>query len=106
MKNSTFTVNDEHESYRGSLRYDGSTDDPRLIPSSANSKRNQIGTSLNQRNHINRDDDVSKSRNDCRSDAAEEEIDFTELPVIAYKNEIMECIVQNKIIICIGETGR
>lgn len=32
--------------------------------------------------------------------------DFDELPVIAYKNEIMDCILRNQIVICISETGR
>jgi HrpA-like RNA helicase len=32
--------------------------------------------------------------------------DFDELPVTAYKNEIMECILHNQIVICISETGR
>lgn len=35
-----------------------------------------------------------------------DEQDFAELPVIAYKAEIMECIRENRIVICISETGR
>ena len=37
---------------------------------------------------------------------ANDEHDFAELPVIAYKAEIMDCIRQNRIVICISETGR
>ena len=37
---------------------------------------------------------------------ANDEQDFAELPVIAFKAEIMECIRQNRIVICISETGR
>ena len=35
-----------------------------------------------------------------------DEQDYAELPVIAYKAEIMECIRENRIVICISETGR
>lgn len=41
-----------------------------------------------------------------KTSIANDEQDFAELPVIAFKAEIMECIRQNRIVICISETGR
>ena len=41
-----------------------------------------------------------------RTSITNDEKDFEELPVIAYKAEIMECIRRNRIVICISETGR
>ena len=41
-----------------------------------------------------------------KTSIANDEQDFAELPVVAYKAEIMECIRQNRIVICISETGR
>lgn len=41
-----------------------------------------------------------------KTSIANDEQDFAELPVIAYKAEIMECIRENRIVICISETGR
>jgi HrpA-like RNA helicase len=43
---------------------------------------------------------------DAHKSNSNDDQDFDELPVTAYKNEIMECILQNQIVICISETGR
>jgi HrpA-like RNA helicase len=52
-----------------------------------------------------RDFDV-KNCADARKSDSNDDQDFDELPVTAYKSEIMDYILQNQIIICISETGR
>lgn len=56
-------------------------------------------------------DDVDDDRDaqdyvDAKERNRNDDQDFDELPVIAYKNEIMDCILRNQIVICISETGR
>ena len=52
-----------------------------------------------------RDFDVNDGAEAHKSNSNDDQ-DFDELPVTAYKNEIMDCILNNQIVICISETGR
>lgn len=71
----------------------------------SNSQDREVLSRSDAKIPVSSDDDMKDGANLLGRNGNDDQ-DFDELPVTAYKNEIMDCILSNQIIICISETGR